>query len=90
MQEPGLSRHEWESEWVSLEEQLEDSPVDVLPELDDLVERMLNERGYAIDDPVGARVTNARSCPTSSPRGRSRASSPTVPTESRQATSLLR
>jgi len=52
MQEPGLSRHEWESEWVSLEEQLEDSPVDVLPELDDLVERMLNERGYAIDDPV--------------------------------------
>jgi hypothetical protein len=52
MQEPGLSRHEWESEWASLEEQLEDSPVDVLPELDDLVERMLNERGYAIDDPV--------------------------------------
>lgn len=52
MQEPGLSRHEWESEWAALEEQLEDSPADVLPELDHLVERMLNERGYAIDDPV--------------------------------------
>jgi hypothetical protein len=52
MQEPGLSRHEWESEWAALEEQLEDSPADVLPELDDLVERMLNERGFAIDDPV--------------------------------------
>jgi hypothetical protein len=52
MQEPGLSRHEWESEWAALEEQLEDSPADVLPELDDLVERMLNDRGYALDDPV--------------------------------------
>jgi hypothetical protein len=54
MQEPGLSRHEWESEWAALEEQLQDSPADVLPELDDLVERMLNERGYAVDDPVAS------------------------------------
>jgi hypothetical protein len=52
MQEPGLSRHEWESEWAALQEQLEESPVEALSELDDLVERMLNERGYAIDDPV--------------------------------------
>jgi hypothetical protein len=52
MQEPGLSRHEWESEWASIQEQLEDSPADVLTELDDLVGRMLNERGFAIDDPV--------------------------------------
>ena len=54
MQEPGLSRHEWESEWAVLEEQLADSPADVLPELDDLVARMLNERGFAIDDPVAS------------------------------------
>jgi hypothetical protein len=52
MQEPGLSRHQWESEWASIQEQLEDSPADVLTELDDLVGRMLNERGFAIDDPV--------------------------------------
>src|SRR5436309_13038085 len=52
MLEPGLDRHEWESEWASLEEELEDSPGDVLPQLDELVGRMLNERGYAIDDPV--------------------------------------
>ena len=52
MQEPGLSRHEWESEWASLQEQLEESPAGALTELDDLVERMLNERGYALDDPV--------------------------------------
>src|SRR5438067_1695099 len=52
MLEPGLDRHEWESRWESLEEALEDSPRDVLPELDLLVEQMLEERGYAIDDPV--------------------------------------
>ncbi len=52
MLEPGLDRHEWESRWASLEEDLEDSPRDVLPELDQLVGQMLEERGYAIDDPV--------------------------------------
>src|SRR5436189_6308074 len=52
MLEPGLDRHEWESRWQSLEEELEDSPRDVLPELDELVEQMLEERGYALDDPV--------------------------------------
>jgi hypothetical protein len=52
MLEPGLDRHEWESRWSSLEEDLEDSPRDVLPELDELVQEMLEERGYAIEDPV--------------------------------------
>jgi hypothetical protein len=52
MLEPGLDRHEWESRWASLEEDLEDSPRDVLPELDALVAQMLQERGFAIDDPV--------------------------------------
>jgi hypothetical protein len=52
MLEPGLDRHEWESRWQSLEEELEDSPRDVLPELDELVEQMLEERGYAVNDPV--------------------------------------
>jgi hypothetical protein len=52
MIEPGLDRHEWESEWQSLEEQLADAPAQALSDVDDLVERMLVERGYAIDDPV--------------------------------------
>jgi hypothetical protein len=52
MLEPGLDRHEWESRWESLQEELEDSPRSVLPELDLLVHQMLEERGYAIDDPV--------------------------------------
>ena len=54
MLEPGLDRHEWESRWASLEEDLEDSPRDVLPELDELVNEMLDERGYAIEDPVAS------------------------------------
>ena len=52
MLEPGLDRHEWESRWESLAEELEDSPRDVLPELDLLVGQMLEERGFALDDPV--------------------------------------
>ncbi|MDQ3875857.1 MAG: hypothetical protein M3322_10010 [Actinomycetota bacterium] len=50
--EPGLDRHEWESEMQALEPELEDSPADALPELADLVERMLLERGYDVADPV--------------------------------------
>lgn len=54
MLEPGLDRHEWESEWQALEEQLADAPAETLPELDDLVARMLEARGFAIDDPVAS------------------------------------
>jgi hypothetical protein len=55
MQEPGLDRHEWETEWQALEPLVEDSPEEALPELDALVERMLREEGYplggeAVDD----------------------------------------
>jgi hypothetical protein len=52
MLEPGLDKHEWESQWQSLEEDLEDSPAEALPEVDRLVEQILVARGYAIDDPV--------------------------------------
>jgi hypothetical protein len=46
--EPGLDRHEWEAEMSAIEEQLGDSPAESLPELDELVGRMLAETG--IDD----------------------------------------
>jgi hypothetical protein len=52
MLEPGLDKHEWESVWSSLEEDVETSPAEALPELDRLVGQMLEARGYAIDDPV--------------------------------------
>ena len=52
MREPGLDRHDWETEWQSLETELEDSPAETLPEVGDLIERMLVEAGIPIDDEV--------------------------------------
>ena len=52
MYDPGLDRHEWEGEMQALEDPLRDSPAEALPELDDLVARMLEETGYDLDDPV--------------------------------------
>jgi hypothetical protein len=52
MFDPGLNRHEWESEMASLEEDLHDDPGGALSELDDLVGRMLEETGYDAADPV--------------------------------------
>jgi hypothetical protein len=52
VQDPGLARHEWESEMASLEEDLETSPIEALSELDALVARMLEEAGYELHDPV--------------------------------------
>src|SRR5262245_36734783 len=52
MYEPGLERHEWESEWESIEDAIHEDPVDAVAELDMLVHRMLEEAGFDIDDPV--------------------------------------
>jgi hypothetical protein len=52
MVDPGLDRHEWESELRALESELEDSPSEALSELADLVERMLAARGYDVADAV--------------------------------------
>ena len=52
VQEPGLDRHEWESEWESLQEELSDDPAATLSPLDTLVAEMLKARGYALDDEV--------------------------------------
>ena len=50
--EPGLERHEWETEWEELQEELEASPGEALPALDSLIARMLEARGYAVEDEV--------------------------------------
>jgi hypothetical protein len=44
--EPGLDRHDWETEWQGLEPLIIDAPAEALPEVDRLIERMLIERGY--------------------------------------------
>ena len=48
-------RHAWESEYASLEEDLRTRPLEALPELLDLVERMLASAGYVEPEP-GATV----------------------------------
>ena len=50
--EPGLDRHEWESRFQQLEDELDSAPREALPELRDLVEQMLVESGYDVDDAV--------------------------------------
>jgi hypothetical protein len=52
MYDPGVDRHEWESEWEALEDDLRTDPAHALPELDRLVARMLAESGYELTDPV--------------------------------------
>ena len=51
MVEPGVDRHEWETEWEQLEPLVVDSPAEALPELDDLIRRMLVEAGYPVETP---------------------------------------
>jgi hypothetical protein len=50
VRDPGLDRHEWETEWRALEPVVADSPAESLPELDDLVGRMLEADGYPLDE----------------------------------------
>jgi hypothetical protein len=52
--DPGLDLHEWETEWEALQDDLRTDPAQTLSELDNLVERMLVGRGFAIDDPVAS------------------------------------
>jgi hypothetical protein len=52
MVEPGLDRHEWESEMQALEDEMRENPAEALPELDALVLRMLEETAYDLGDPV--------------------------------------
>jgi hypothetical protein len=51
-QDPGLDRHEWESAWASIEDDVRDDPDAAVSRLADLVEDMLRTRGYEIGDPV--------------------------------------
>ena len=44
MVEPGLDRHEWESQWAALEEDFETDPGEALRGVHELITRMLAER----------------------------------------------
>jgi len=53
MEEPGLDRHEWETQWSDLEERLRDDPGDALLELDELIGRMLESHGIPLRERDG-------------------------------------
>jgi hypothetical protein len=57
--EPGLDRHDWESELRSLEDSVREDPIGALPELDALVARMLDETGVDKDDEARREYTAA-------------------------------
>ena len=46
--ELGADLHDWESEYAALEDDLRTEPIEALPELQDLVERMLSAAGYEL------------------------------------------
>jgi hypothetical protein len=50
VQEPGLDKHDWETEWQALEPLLADSPGETLPEVDELVARMMEARGFPLTE----------------------------------------
>jgi hypothetical protein len=51
MQDPGLDRHTWETELEGLREELHESPAQALPDLANLVQRVLEERGFHLNEP---------------------------------------
>lgn len=56
MQEPGLDQHEWISEWEEIDPLLRESPTEALSEADDLVARMMEARGFALQEREGAEL----------------------------------
>jgi N-acetyl-anhydromuramyl-L-alanine amidase AmpD len=52
MTDPGLDLQEWDTRWTDLQDQAADSPEEALPEMVRLVQEMLTERGYDLENPV--------------------------------------
>jgi hypothetical protein len=57
MQEPGLDEHEWSTQWADIDEALEDSPVEAIPLADELVTRMMEARGYPLNEDTDRELT---------------------------------
>lgn len=52
MTDPGLDLQEWDTRWTDLQDQAADAPEEALPEMVRLVQEMLAERGYDLENPV--------------------------------------
>jgi hypothetical protein len=69
MLEPGLDRHDWESELSSLEEGVREDPIGSLSELDALVARMLDETGVDENDDARLEFAAAHEITAAAERG---------------------
>ena len=52
MTEPGQDLHDWETRWADLQDQVAESPDEALPDVLQLVEEMLTDRGFDFENPV--------------------------------------
>lgn len=57
MQEPGIDEYDWSSEWAEIEVALEQSPVEAIPLADGLITRMMEARGYPLDEDADRELT---------------------------------
>ena len=55
--EPGIDEHEWTSRWEALEDDVRDTPVEALSELDELIASMMEARGFALEEREGEDAT---------------------------------
>jgi hypothetical protein len=55
LRDPGIDRHDFATEWESIWEEAATEPREALPELEDVLRRMLLRHGYALDadEPTG-------------------------------------
>lgn len=52
--EPGLDLHEWQTRWEELQEAAADDPAGTLPDIVRLIQEMLSERHFQLDEPITA------------------------------------
>jgi N-acetyl-anhydromuramyl-L-alanine amidase AmpD len=52
MSDPGLDLQEWDTRWTDLQDQAADAPDEALPDMVRLIQEMLTERGYDVENPV--------------------------------------
>jgi hypothetical protein len=50
LRDPGIDRHDFASEWESVWQDVETDPRESLPELEDILRRMLERHGYVLDE----------------------------------------
>jgi hypothetical protein len=50
VRDPGIDRHDFASEWESVWPDVETDPREALPELEDILRRMLERHGYVLDE----------------------------------------